>query len=165
MSENENLKKIILWLISQGIIRSQEDLAQILGYNASSVSQIVTGKKPLSKKFAKKIAGLSEKININYLFGGEKMLNDEIVGNTQEITIVPRDRLEISDLIKAINNISEAALKNADSDRIRAEAELKRAEAEDRNSRNMEELIKLLKSDKKEEDKVTAKKERLAEKF
>ena len=154
MAENENLKKVILWLISQGIIESQEDLAQKLGYNASSISQIVTGKKPLSKKFAKKIAGLSKKINIDYLFGGNKMLNEESSG-----TIIPKDHMEISDLIKAINNISEAALKNADSDRIRAEAELKRAEAEDRNSRNIEELIKLLKSEKQDSDRMIVKKE------
>jgi len=161
MAENENLKKIIFWLTSQGIIKSQDDLANKLGYNPSSVSQIVTGKKTISKKFAKKISGLSKKINIDYLFGGNKMLNDEVSESMQDLTIDSNTRLEISDLIKAINNISEAALKNADSERIRAEAELKRAEAEDRNSRNIEELIKLLKSEK-QNVKVTAREEILS---
>lgn len=70
MANNERLKKVILWLISQGIIESQEDLATKLGYNASSVSQIVTGVKPISDKFARKIITLSDKININYLLTG-----------------------------------------------------------------------------------------------
>lgn len=71
MANNERLKKVIFWMISQNIIESQEDLAEKLGYNASSVSQIVTGLKPLSEKFAKKICSLTEgKVNINYLLSG-----------------------------------------------------------------------------------------------
>ncbi len=74
--ENDRLKKLIYWLISQGIVDSQEDMSMRLGYNPSAVSQIVTGKKPLSAKFAKKICSLSEKINSNYLLeGGEMVLN------------------------------------------------------------------------------------------
>lgn len=144
MSNNENLNKLIHWLTSQGIIKTQEDLAQKLGYNVSYISHLVTGLKPISKKFAEKFGKLSEKINIEYLFGKGEMLHDEISDNNKNVNISV-ERFEISDLVKAINNISEAALKNADSDKIRAEAELKRAEVEDRNSRNMEELIKLLK--------------------
>jgi transcriptional regulator with XRE-family HTH domain len=79
MPENERLKKVIFWLISQGAAHSQEELAQKIGYNPSSVSQIVTGIKPLSKKFAGKIASLSKKININYLFGEDEMLVDDCV--------------------------------------------------------------------------------------
>jgi transcriptional regulator with XRE-family HTH domain len=79
MSENERLKKMISWLISQGIVDSQEDLANKLNYNSSSVSQIVTGIKPLSKKFANNLAKLSNKINIDYLLGeGEMLKNDSI---------------------------------------------------------------------------------------
>lgn len=70
MVNNERLKKVILWLISQNIIESQEDLAIKLGYNPSSVSQIVTGVKPISEKFAKKICSLSSEINVNYLLTG-----------------------------------------------------------------------------------------------
>jgi SOS-response transcriptional repressor LexA len=71
MANNERLKKVIFWMISQNIIESQEDLALKLGYNASSVSQIVTGIKPVSEKFAKKICSLAEgKINIDYLITG-----------------------------------------------------------------------------------------------
>ena len=87
MSENERLKKVILWLISQGIIKSQEDLANKFNYNPSSISQIVTGVKPLSQKFINKILNLSEKININYLLGNSnKMLNEyEAINSDNDI--------------------------------------------------------------------------------
>lgn len=164
MAENERLKKVILWLQSQGFVEDQKDLAKQLKMSVGYLSHLATGEKPITEKFIKKISGKYRNINPDYILGvSEDMLIDEISENIQEVAILPRDRLDISDLIKAINNISEAALKNADSDRMRAEAELKRAEAEDRNSRNMEELIKLLKSDKQEEDKITAKKERVSE--
>ncbi|NDV47504.1 peptidase S24 [Paludibacter sp. 221] len=92
MSENERLKKVILWLISQGIVDSQENLAQKLGYNASSVSQIVTGRKPLSEKFVRKVISLSEKINSDYLLGvSDDMLKiqEAAVVNNPSLIYVP----------------------------------------------------------------------------
>jgi len=165
MFENENLKKVILWLTSQGIIESQEDLAKKLGYNPSSISQIVTGKKRISKKFAKKISELSEKINIDYLLGtSDEMIKDIVSKNSPKSTTIPKNSFEISDLIKVMDNISEAVLKGADSDairsetekireeteKIRAETDKIRAETEDRHSRNMERLINLLEIEKQD---------------
>lgn len=83
MSENERLKKTILWLISQGIVDSQEELSKSIGYNPSSISQIVTGKKPISNKFLKKLGEFSEKINTEWIqFGKGSMLKDvEVSGS------------------------------------------------------------------------------------
>lgn len=109
MTDNERLKKIIAYLVSQGIIDSQEDLANKLGYNPSAISQIVTGKKPLSKKFAKNIASISEKINIDYLFGKGEMLknntsssieNNELVG---QIKLLEKQLTEKEEKIDRLN--------------------------------------------------------------
>ncbi len=70
MSEKERVKQVIYWLFSQKIVNSQEELATKMGYNKSSISQIVSGKKPVSKKFIKNLCKLSEKINEVYLFNG-----------------------------------------------------------------------------------------------
>ena len=78
MTENKRLKNVIFWLISQEIIESQEDFAFKLGYNPSSLSQIVTGTKPLSQKFAQKIVEFCDKINIDYLFNKGEMLKSDI---------------------------------------------------------------------------------------
>jgi SOS-response transcriptional repressor LexA len=77
MSENKRLKNVIFWLISQEIIENQEDLAQKLGYNPSAFSQIVTGIKPISKKFAQKLTAFCKKINYNYLFAEGEMLKNQ----------------------------------------------------------------------------------------
>ena len=78
MAENKRLKNVIFWLISQEIVESQEDFATKLGYNPSFLSQIVTGVKPLSKKFAEKIVEFCNKINTDYLFGKGEMLKSDI---------------------------------------------------------------------------------------
>jgi transcriptional regulator with XRE-family HTH domain len=79
MVENKRLKNVIFWLISQEIIDTQEDLAEKLGYNPSSLSQIVTGAKPLSEKFINKIVGFCEKINPDYFFNQGSMLRNQPV--------------------------------------------------------------------------------------
>jgi transcriptional regulator with XRE-family HTH domain len=81
MIDNERFKKIIFWLISQGVIKNQEDLARRMGYNPSFLSQVVSGIKPLSKKLTEKLSNISDNININYLYGDEKMLNREYSDN------------------------------------------------------------------------------------
>lgn len=160
MLNNEKLKKVIFWVISQGMAESQEEIAYKLGINPQYLSQVVTGKKPLSTKLAKNFVKIFNNINLDYLLGvSEVMLKSETADNNSGLVNANQSHPGISDLIKAINNISEAALKNADSDKIRAEAELKRAEAEDRNSRNMEELIKLLTSGAKPAETAVSKKE------
>lgn len=63
MTENQRIKKVINWLIFQGVAESEKELAELLGYTKSSFSQIVNGKVPLSEKFVKKLCGLDENIN------------------------------------------------------------------------------------------------------
>jgi len=78
MAENKRLKNVISWLISQELVETQEDFAVKLDCNPSYLSQIVTGTKPLSKKFAQKIIDFCDKINIDYLFGeGDMLRGDE----------------------------------------------------------------------------------------
>lgn len=74
MAENKNLKNVIFWLMSQEMIDSQEEFAEKLGYNPSSVSQVVTGVKPLSDKFIAKIVGFCDKINPDYFHDKGEML-------------------------------------------------------------------------------------------
>ena len=70
LSEKERIKKVIYWVISQGIAETQEEIAILTGYNPSAFSQIVSGKKPVSTRFIKNLCKLSEKINENYLLNG-----------------------------------------------------------------------------------------------
>lgn len=74
MAENERVKKVILWLTSQGIIESQIDLAQKIGYHRTSISHIINGVKPVSEKFVRNLSKLSEKINPDYLLGNDDVM-------------------------------------------------------------------------------------------
>lgn len=78
MGERERVKRVIYWLISQGVAGNQEEVAQHMGYNASSLSQIVTGKKPVSEKFVRNLCALSDKLNVDYLLmTSDDMLLDD----------------------------------------------------------------------------------------
>ena len=95
MTENKQLKNVILWLTSQEIIENQEDLAVKLGYNPSSLSQIVTGKKPISDKFVVKLINFCDKINYSYLFGEGEMLksNEKRVIDYNNLGVEVKNRL------------------------------------------------------------------------
>lgn len=97
--ENERLKKVINWLVSEGVITSQKHMAELLGYNETSISQIVIGVKPVSLKFAKKVCSLSDKININYLLGNsDEMLLDG--QRTHDMSDVIQFMLSREELVK-----------------------------------------------------------------
>jgi DNA-binding transcriptional regulator YdaS (Cro superfamily) len=93
MSDNKRVKNVIYWLMSQELIESQEDFAKKLGYNSSSLSQIVSGVKPISRKFALNVAAFCNKINPDYLIGHGEMLkgfekkavNQSIVGDNNQL--------------------------------------------------------------------------------
>lgn len=113
---NERVKKVILWLIGQGVAETQEDIALKLGYNPSSVSQIVGGIKPVSKKFAGNLASLSDKININYLLHKDenmlmvdnrneaRMLENSQTGDSASFLLDEQDVKAIEDLKDSISN-------------------------------------------------------------
>ncbi len=77
---NDQLKKVVQWLILQGRVESQRDLAAQLGYQESSFSQIVNGHVPLSNKFLGRLCMLEPRINRQWVLQGEgDMLNDDHV--------------------------------------------------------------------------------------
>ena len=63
MTELERVTKIVDWLIYDKIVKSRRDLAEILGYTESSLSQILNGKVALSKRFIKKLSNIDDRIN------------------------------------------------------------------------------------------------------
>lgn len=83
MTDNKRIKTLVHWLISQGIIASQQDLGEKLGIsNKSYLSQLVNGRST-SPDFINKLSKLDERINVEWLETGEgQMLT---TNNTQEI--------------------------------------------------------------------------------
>lgn len=87
MTENQRIKKVINWLIFQGVAESEKELADLLGYTKSSFSQIVNGKVPLSEKFVKKLCGLDENINEVWILKGEGELFKNSPNGLQTVEI------------------------------------------------------------------------------
>ena len=122
-----------------------------------------------------RIASQYPNLNTEWLLTGSgSMLKNEDGCKVEHIKRNGKEDINLSDLIDAVNSIAKVSANNsetekiraetdrikAEEDKIRAEAELKRAEVEDRNSRNMEELIMLLKSEKQDgSDRMRVKKE------
>lgn len=74
----ERLKEVLFELKNQRIIRNQQEFVELIGYNKSSVSQILNGKTPLSKQFVLKVCEVFPMLNKDYLLDGSgKMFTED----------------------------------------------------------------------------------------
>lgn len=74
LEDFERANYAIKWLCHANH-RKQSDVASELGYkNASVLSQILTGKKPVPTNLANRIAALNPRINIDFLLGSSDQL-------------------------------------------------------------------------------------------
>lgn len=88
MNNLKRIKKVINWLIYNGIGKSEKEIAERLGYTKSSFSQIVNGKVPLSDKFISKLCSLDENINLIWVQSGEgEMFIEHNLNSEQDVTI------------------------------------------------------------------------------
>lgn len=86
----ERVKKLIDWLIFEGIIKNRKDLAEKIGYTESSLSQILNQKVPLTDRFIKKFSNINNKINEIWLRTGHgKMLLESEATPTKTHSLVP----------------------------------------------------------------------------
>lgn len=71
MADNTKLKKLVKWLIGQGVVSNQKELAKKLGYGKSSFSLIVNEKLPMSGKFVNRLCEVDRRINRKWVVSGE----------------------------------------------------------------------------------------------
>lgn len=73
----ERVIKVIDWLIFDNIIKNRRELAKILSYTESSLSQILNGKVDLSARFIKKLSLVDSRISLKWIeSGGGAMLQN-----------------------------------------------------------------------------------------
>lgn len=68
---NQRVSDVIRFLIFSKVALDKQDLAQKLGYNVSSFSQIINGRVPLSNKFVEKLIEFAPNLNEHWLKTGE----------------------------------------------------------------------------------------------
>lgn len=71
MDMHERVKKVINWLVFNGVAEGQNDLAVRLGYSKSYMSQVVNNAKVMSDSFIGNLCSLDENLNINWVLSGE----------------------------------------------------------------------------------------------
>ena len=67
MTDLERVIKIVDWLIFEKVVKSRRELAEVLGYTESSMSQILNGKVTLSERFIKKLSTIDNRINEDWI--------------------------------------------------------------------------------------------------
>lgn len=85
MEKTNRFKTLVLYLIGEGVINSQKELADKLDYPATTLSQIINGRIGTSEKFIARIKHLQPNLNENWLLTGEgEMLLSQ--GQTQHVS-------------------------------------------------------------------------------
>lgn len=77
MYDLQRIRKLINWYIFQEIGKNDAEIAAKLGYKQSSLSQILKGKVPISKRFVDQLCSLDKNINKLYISGKGSMLKNE----------------------------------------------------------------------------------------
>lgn len=123
MLENERVKKIVDWLIFMGYATSRKELAELIGYKDTSLSQIENGKVNVSSKFTKNLSNLDSRINESWIMTGEgEMLLESDInvqnnngGNNQQGKLNTQNNNSekiFKDFIAALKGQNEVALKS-----------------------------------------------------
>ena len=81
MTGIQRVRKVIKWLIFADKAESESDLARVLGYSKSSLSQILNEKVPLSEKFVDNLLSLDDNINKVWVLTGNGSMFVDDKGN------------------------------------------------------------------------------------
>lgn len=109
MTQLERLRKIINWLIYQGVADNDTSLAKVLGMQRPSFSKVANGMVPLSEKLAAKICALDNTLSIKWLMEGTgQMFLEE--GKNYEASPEPpvAQTAKIQNLNETIHKLMEA---------------------------------------------------------
>lgn len=89
MTDLERVIKIVDWLIFEKVVKSRRELAEVLGYTESSMSQILNGKVTLSERFVKKLSTIDDRINEDWIRheSGNMLKTTQVITNESGVLI------------------------------------------------------------------------------
>ena len=109
------VKYAISYLTLNGMTGSQRELSKVLGYNESCFSQMLNGKKPLSKKFVEKLTSEYEVLNKDWLLSGE----GEMIKGKVSQSAKGDNTINVSGNNVDMRNINQSKSTNDDAKRIK----------------------------------------------
>lgn len=89
MTDLERVIKVVDWLIFEKVVKSRRELAEVLGYTESSMSQILNGKVTLSERFIKKLSTIDDRINEDWIRheSGNMLKTTQVITNESGVLI------------------------------------------------------------------------------
>lgn len=87
MGVHDRIKRVVKYLVGQGIAKNQEGVGELLGYtNKASFSHVLNNRKPLPIDFVERLSSLDEKLNVLWINTGEgEMLSAPKFSEAREI--------------------------------------------------------------------------------
>lgn len=104
MTAIQRVKKLIKWLIFSDYGDNENEIATLLGYNKSSLSQILNEKVPLSDKFIEKICKIDQNINKVWIEtgDGEMLISNKRSDDRTENNLSPTNTKAMIELQKEL---------------------------------------------------------------
>lgn len=109
------VKYAISYLTLNGMVESQRELSKLLGYNESCFSQMLNGKKALSKKFIEKLTSEYTTLSKDWLLTGE---GEMIKGKTSQSS-KGDNTIQVSGNNVDMRNINQSKSTTDDSKRVK----------------------------------------------
>lgn len=100
MFDNQRIKKVIDYLIKEKIVYNQRDFAEKISENQSVLSEIVNGKRTVTKRFINKITDSFAFVSKDWLMNGtgdmiREEINEQEKPNGETITGINRELFEV----------------------------------------------------------------------
>jgi len=106
--ECQRLNDVFDWLIFNNLASSRKDLAKVIGFSESMLSQIANDKQPISDRFLRALARIAPMINIDWITSGEGEMTNEVQSTENESNIleaVKRQQELIAEANKTLGNL------------------------------------------------------------
>ena len=66
----ERIREALEWLKTNGVFRSNREIAEKMGYNPSMLSQVITGKSAVSQRFVKTLCAVTPGLRQEWVWNG-----------------------------------------------------------------------------------------------
>ncbi len=67
----ERIREALEWLKTNGVFRSNREIAEKMGYNPSMLSQVITGKSAVSQRFVKSLCTVAPGLRYEWVWTGK----------------------------------------------------------------------------------------------
>ena len=109
-ARQERVKETLDWIKENSMYKSYRSIAKQIGYNPSMISQVITGKTPVSSKLVLSLCSLNHDISYEWIWSGEGQMlkNDDsnFITSNDSQDMLNRFTIILDRMAQMMNNIS-----------------------------------------------------------